>query len=114
MSIIEKIRMIRRYVDQHTGVRLKEFWLTEDEVTLFKRELEVEFGGVMVPIKPGEPYHGKFEFHGMTIKTIGVHDRLCEHPLTSHFRDVNEIYCHDCRTIIGTGEPETHKRNSTI
>ena len=111
MSISQKIRTVRRYTDQHLGVRLTEFWLTAKEADELKAEA---FGVPMVKMTPDDPYYGKFQFDGLDIKIIGKDDRQCHHIRTTHFRDVNEIYCHDCRTIVGTGEPETHKRNSTI
>lgn len=113
MSIIHKIETIRAYIANHTGVRLTEFWLTGDEVKELK--VSVFTGDIpMVKMTPDDPYYGKFEWRGLSIKEIGVDDRECRHIRTTHFRDVNEIYCHDCRTIVGAGEPETHKRNSTI
>lgn len=53
----------------------------------------------------------------MTIKRrwlIKPRKPKCKHPVTTHYNDVNEVYCHDCRAIIGTGIPQTYKRNSTI
>lgn len=114
MSISQKIRTVRRYADRHLGARLSEFWLTANEADELKTEVIDGIGLPLVKMAPEDPHYGKFQFEGLDIKIIGQDDRLCTHLRTTHFRDVNEIYCHDCLTIIGTGEPETHKRNSTI
>ena len=112
MNISQKIRTVRRYTNQHLCVRLTEFWLTENEADELKAE--AFDGQPLVKMKPDDPHYGKFQFEGLDIKIIGRDDRQCRHVVTSHFKDVNEVYCHDCRTIVGTGTPETYKRNSTI
>lgn len=114
MNISQKIRTVRRYTEQHLAVRLREFWLTTNEADELKAEVIDGLGLPMVKMTPDDPHYGKFEFEGLSIKIIGKDDRQCRHLVTSHFKDVNEIYCHDCRTIVGVGTPETHKRNSTI
>lgn len=115
MSILTKLRVVKAYAADHLGTNLTEFWLNERDVRWLRLDLMQEMSmHPMVFMEPDDPNFGDFVVEGMAIKQIGKDDRLCRHIRTTHFRDVNEVYCHDCRTIIGTGEPETHKRNSTI
>lgn len=110
-DIIQHISDVREYCRDHLGITLEEFWLSQERADALAAQIEKDVKLVEDPALAGNT---DLIIWGMVIKTVGVHDRKCLHLTKSHFQDVNEIYCHDCRTIIGEGVPATHRRHSNV
>ena len=109
-DIHQRINVVKRYCADNLGIKLDEFWLSQWDTDCLIAQLK------SVPLIKCESLEGNTDLilDGVVIKTVGVHDRTCPHLTKSHFQDVNEIYCHDCRTIIGEGIPASHRRHSNV
>lgn len=113
MDVIQHVLHVQAYCRDHLGIKLEEIWLPQHRVDQLITQIETS-GLVLIKCPTLE---GKSDLivSGMVIKTVGVHDRKCQHLTKSHFQDVGEVYCHDCRTIIGEQIPTaTHRRSSNI
>jgi len=111
MDVRRHIDEVKAYCANHLGIKLEEFWLSQWHADCLLEQLK------NVPLFKCESLAGNTDLvvSGVVIKTVGVHDRKCNHLTKSHFQDVGEVYCHDCRTIIGEKIPTaTHRRSSTI
>lgn len=111
MQVVDRIHRTKDYCSDHLGIKIREFWLTKAETD----EL-VAYLTKTVPMVTDPKLAGNTDmiFCGMVIKTAGQHDHMCPHDTRSHFADLNEVYCHDCRTIIGEGVPSTYRRHSNV
>lgn len=110
-DVMQHISTVKEYCSDHLGIKLDEFWLSKERADALVAQIEK---GVPLVTDPALEGNTDLILWGMVIKTVGVHDRTCPHLTKSHFQDVNEIYCHDCRTIIGEGVPATHRRHSNV
>lgn len=110
-DIIRHIDVVKAYCANHLGIKLEEYWLSQWDTDCLLEQLK------NVPMFKSELLTGNTDLilDGVVIKTLGKHNRKCQHLTKSHFQDVGEIYCHDCRTIIGEPTPTaTHRRSSNI
>lgn len=109
-DIRHRIQMVKGYCASHLGIKLEEFWLSQWETDCLHAQLS------HVPLVKCDSLEGNTDLilDGVVIKTMGKHDRKCQHITKSIFQDVGEVYCHDCRTIIGGSEIPTHRRHSNI
>lgn len=111
MTIRQHIEAVKAYCRDHLGIKLDEFWLSQEDTDRLISQVN---GIPMVKCKALEG-NTDIIIGGLVIKTIGKHDRHCRHLTKSHFQDVGEVYCHDCRTIIGEQIPTaTHRRSSNV
>lgn len=111
MDVIQHIMGIQAYCRDHLGIKLEELWLSQQRTDRLHEQIE----GLRMVKDPLLSGSTDTVVNGITIKTIGVHERKCKHLTKSHFQDVGEVYCHDCRTIIGESIPTaTHRRSSNI
>ena len=111
MNILQHITEVQIYCKTHLGITLTEYWLDQIRAERLRVQLE---DVVLIECKDLEGHTGII-ISGMVIKIIGKHDTQCQHYTKSHFQDVGEVYCHDCRTIIGEQIPTaTHRRSSNI
>jgi len=110
-DILRRIDDVKTYCRTHLGIKLDEYWLSQEDT----HRLISQVNGI--PMAQCKALEGNTDMilDGVVIKTIGKHDRKCPHLTKSHFQDVGEVYCHDCRTIIGEQIPTaTHRRSSNI